>query len=439
MFAFPDLFPQKWLNPLMLLLLATLPQLILTLLNWKDGSLIWNEMDVSQRTHGLILFSFQIALLAGSAITGIVLRILRRRISPGVAGVLLVVPSIYLAAFVVQGQQIIPAGIPQWMLPSDQLLFHQFALTMPTVFFGLLRLVLLPTALEARTDFFMAAGVFLAAVFGWLPAMAVIIGLLPEPVAAFLMAITLFVAMALCLGAMLRFTACVYHAKRGTSIRSISLIALMLGLILPAAGMALNAAIPFPASFQTPGVYGVLLANAVFLMLPAVRNPWLHRFIWLGQCATFPFTLYFFLAFVSVLPVAPLAMFACGAGILILVPPALFVFHTSRIADGFCEEIRDGRRIVPAALGVCACLILPAWITGQAMVDRQQLQAAIRYFYSPEFSQNARFDGNPIRVRRTLVKLRDQKLGAQLPFISEFYNWMGRCRKFCVLGRVVSI
>jgi hypothetical protein len=185
----------------------------------------------------------------------------------------------------------------------------------------------------------------------------------------------------------------------------------------------LNRHISFPSDLQAESVYALTLANGCVLLLPNFRHPRLHRLVWLAQCASFPFTLYFFLIFLPYLPLSLLAMLYLGAGFLVLTPTALFLLHTRRLADGFRHQTQDSGRLSLALLAAAMFAILPASYIAEALIDRGNLRSAIDYVYSPSYHGNDRFDRSRGAVARSLERLRDRKAGLNLPFLSDFYSW----------------
>jgi len=76
-------------------------------------------------------------------------------------------------------------------------------------------------------------------------------------------------------------------------------------LIFPICGMGLNIAIPFPANLQTPGMWGFLLLSSLALLPTSVKRPAIRKIQFLVISTCFPFSLYFLLIFLPILPIAP--------------------------------------------------------------------------------------------------------------------------------------
>ncbi len=190
----------------------------------------------------------------------------------------------------------------------------------------------------------------------------------------------------------------------------------------PLAGLWLNRGIPFPVDFQSPVVYLLAFLNGIALMLPVVRSIFWHRAIWLAQCVLFPFSAYFFLVFLPWLPMSLFAMIAAGAGFLLLVPLVLGITHAYRLADGFREEVRDGRAWPVALLGIAAVLVLPALGLSGAWHDRVALDEALTYLYSPDYRHDITYPGSLPALASALQHLREVKHGIFLPFLTPIYE-----------------
>jgi hypothetical protein len=422
----------EWLTqPLHLLWISALPQALLLWLNARAYRLVSGEMDATQRTGAAVILAAELALLLGSAGLAIALRVRRQPLALVWNWPLLAATVGYLMwvtaqlGVTAQLPGLVPATVPEWIVSGGELLYYQFVLTMPLAFYAGLRLACFESHRSIGRDFartIFAGGVLFVLAFlasqtmRWLPdfvhrAPLILFWLLA-------VAVTL-----LLLGVLMRSLAISYVGVRSKGPAAMAGLVFVVGIAGPLAGLILNASIPFPVDFQTWEVYALTVLNGLLLMLPNHRHPWIHRLLWLSQCALFPFSLYFFLVFLPVLPLCLPAMFVMGAGLLIVTPSMLFVVHAQRLVDGYRCEVRDGSRWVPAALGILAALLLPAVYVGGALLDRAVLRGALDYAYTPSYRADAKpFPGSPARVGRSLENLRDFKAGLDLPFLTDLYK-----------------
>lgn len=420
----PPILSPATRNPGHLLWVWTLPQVFLLLMNVRSLGMIWGEMSEAQRVTGRWILGSEIAMLVGIGAFVSVLRRSGKPVSWALQWPLFAVAVAYLWLVFMASGSMIPASVSLWILPPQDFLYYQFAFVMPAAFFAAMQLACFETKLPRGTDI----GLSLATLFG-VPFLAVI-GVqalshlrlfrhLPET----LFAIVFLCGTILAIGALLRLVVMAYVGVRRKGPVALAIFTALVALAAPLGGLFLNRKIPFPADFQSLGVYALAALNGVVLLLPNFRSLRLHRAVWLAQCALFPFTLYFFVVFLPFLPLSLLAMIVMGAGFLILTPTALFVLHGQRILDGYRNEVRDGGRLLPALLGTAAVLAIPAAYTAHALHNHAVLSRAVDHAYTPDYRASG-FRGNPASVGRALLGLRDFKSGIQLPFLSDYYNWL---------------
>lgn len=428
----PVLLPCGILQPWVLALVWAVPQCVLLAINLQAWDLASGEVNQNERTAAQIILAMELISLGLGA--GLCLwlwrgkKLFQRRLGffP------LAASSLYLATAFLLAERAVPDTLAEWMLPHDQWILKQFALVMPAALFGAIR-VLCPNR-EGNEDY--------AARFGLSLGLAIGLLLLCFPFFIVTMSIASVIdpgftgplqilAVAGYLGfstfaaaAVLRICLSVYVRMRATSPKGLAFLTMLVALLGPMAGLLLNAGIPFPANFQTPGVYVLTVVTAVFLLLPNFSHPHLHRAVWLGQCALFPFSVYFFAVFLPFLPLTPLATMFFGLGLLMYVPSLLFLLHGFRILDGFRAEIRGGGKLMPAVLGLTAIMAGPAACTIQARWDRANLNEALDYLQYPDYAQTAKFHGSLDALHSSLIHLRDFKEGNYLPYLSEYYNWL---------------
>jgi len=422
------LLPPAASSPLVLLWVWLLPQALLLFLNLQAWDLASGEMAAPERAVAIGLFVGQLLLLLGGGAL-LVERRIRRRPLPRLAGLaLLLASSVYLAFVIIDGAEAVPASLRDWMLPPDQWVYKQFALVGPGALYGAFRL-LCP---DRESDFL--GGVFVSILAFTAPFALLLLVIGGAMSSAFLgidgkAASYLFVplylaASTLAIGAVLRVSVSAYVAARRWSPMALAALTILVALVLPLAGLALNARIPFPADFQIPALYALAVVNGLVLALPSFANPLAHRITWLAQCALFPFTAYFFAAFLPFLPLMPVAAICLGLGLLMGVPSALFLLHGSRILDGARAEMRDGPRWRPALLAALAIAAGPALLTAKILHERATLNQALDYLQYPDYAHAQPFRGDRSALRATLLSLREFKAGHYLPFYSEFYNWL---------------
>ena len=417
------LLPEGFCKPIALLAAVIVPQTVLQLLNWRSYLLVSGDMSADQIRTASLIFGVGCFIILGTAALAMTLHVNRGMLRLPWCGLLFALCAGYLAAVTYSINGLIPSSASLWIVPSDQLLYYQWMLVTPGLFYTLCRLACFDSSLDPGSDVVVSFG---AAAIGLLTAWIYVTTFAAYIDSATGIAITFIIILTgsiIIIGGLSRGTLIIYRAAASRWPRMLFVLTFLIGLAGPICGLLLNRKIPFPGDFQTASVYVLAAINGVALILPNFASRRLHLFVWLLLCALFPYTLYFFLLFLPWLPLGVPMILFLGAGFLILTPMLLFLVHGQRIADGFAAEVRDEPAWKPALLGCAAMLAIPAWLTGQALMDRVVLHGALDYFYSPDYLAD-RYSGNRPALRRSLERLRDFKAGVQLPFLSDYYNWI---------------
>lgn len=184
---------------------------------------------------------------------------------------------------------------------------------------------------------------------------------------------------------------------------------IIIALVLPICGLLLNITIPFPADYQNPLVYVLTVLNGIILLTP-LNN----RSGYFLRCATFPFTLYFFVVFLPFLPLSLLAIMVIGAGFLMLAPLLLFWHHIRLLA-------KDWKRY-PKYIPAIAVLVLPALFTVHIEYDRAKLRNILDYTFAQNVLTDAKIPAAPAQIKRILIRAYAAKNASDIPFISTWYN-----------------
>ncbi|MBU4198360.1 MAG: MSEP-CTERM sorting domain-containing protein [Verrucomicrobia bacterium] len=418
-----QLFGDILRKPAFILWTMILPQLLLLAINISSWNLVSGEMSAIQKGNAFMIGAFEVALLGAGAIAFTGLQILKKGVGRILSVGIILAHIGYLWTFTSAMRQLVPTSVADWILPGGELLYYQYALIMPALFYAGFRLVSFEIPLRQIADFGVSLGVLLLLPIAWFVVFS-LARFLPwgfEP--PVIIGIVFFVASTvIALLAFLRVLLIVYAwVNRVVHGRLVLLV--VTGIAAPIGGLLLNIAYPFPYDFQDPWVYILTILNGLILLIPTPKTTSLRVGIWYLRALVFPFSLYFFVVFLPFLPLSLLAMLACGAGCLILAPTLLFVIHTRCLLD-------EGRALIPQkgwtvvlALLVAGVLTIPAGYTVRALYDRQALMSAVDAVYSRD-ADVTRVSFNPHSALRAVERLRNQKNGIQVPFISDYYNWL---------------
>lgn len=201
-----------------------------------------------------------------------------------------------------------------------------------------------------------------------------------------------------------------------------ALLITLAAFVFPIGGLVLNSYFPFPWNFQSTTIYILCGINALILGIGAIDRFHGNRWIWLAQCASFPFTLYFFLIFLPFLPLTIPGILAFGGGVLILAPTILFMVHGRTILDGFRLESKRSNWKTALAMALVASVLMPSFFINRAHADRTAVHQALDYVYSPQLHPRVGFHGDLSSIQRSLESLRDFKEGIYLPIVSDYYQ-----------------
>ncbi|HMO03942.1 MAG TPA: MSEP-CTERM sorting domain-containing protein [Kiritimatiellia bacterium] len=410
------LLPDLVYHPLLLLLLCTLPYVALLGLHLHAFDLVRGELDAEGRGAHVTVFALLGGLiLVSSALGGWIWRT-GRRVNVPVALLLFGAGFGYLWIFMLLAEDLVPRSVGAWMLSIDELGYNHLSLVAPSLFYALVLLAGTPVAAMGKRDAVFSASVVIAIPLFWaVIAQAIFAINWDVDLPAWLLAFMMFMMTAMMLLAFLRM---LLHLHRWLG--GMAILPVLAGLVFPLAGLALNAAIPFPSDLQDPRVYLFTAINGLALCLPAFTPAWIVP-VWFLRVALFPFTIYFFILFLPFLPLSIPAMIVMGAGFLILAPTLLFVVQAQRIvSEGMAIALARGfwRTFALLLLGLA---IVPAGYLGRAWWHRHALEQAINAVYAPDFAV-----ADPgIDTRSALAaleRLRAMKEGIYTPLLSEIYD-----------------
>jgi len=417
------LLPDFIKRPSMLLWVAVIPQILLLLHNCRVLWLCAAEASSENLAAFGISFAIEVSLLAltlGAWHSGFRQKALIRW--PWFL-VLLVVQIGYLWFFTTNIWRIIPSNVDRWIVDEGTVSFYTFTFIVPGIFFSGMQLACFELPISRLKDLILSIllTVIAPALFYFIFLSTTILSRGRfESIFVFLWPLFFVVLTVAMFTGLIRLMVLLYNwiSERGDLGQMI--FAILIGIAGPIAGLAINSFIPFPANFQSLPVYIMALVNGVIVLLPSVKK--YSKTILFLRSSTYPFTFYFFLVFLPFLPVAMFAIFALGSGFLMLVPVLLFVLHTKKLADDFKVCASGIGAKISILLVILGLSILPGYFLWQASSDKQAINQALHYAYSPDYETRQEFKGDTKLICRTLLNLKHFKDGLQLPYISDVYN-----------------
>ena len=401
-----------------------------TLVLWSSQytySIVVGDLSPNERWASLGLAMVLASIVVASAIMALRGQFRRQPLSNAQCYTLLTMSLTVMASGLTFTEYTLPWTLPEWLVARDELLYRSFAMGMLGAFYPMLILSSYPARRHVAVELAKATGVIflcLGGTYGFLQLCAALFRdiYFTEWQRFLSIGLAMFVGGTVLSCAVIRTTLVSYTSIRRLHPYGQQTFMFIVAIAGPIGGLWLNRHIEFPVDFQAPIVYLLSLVNGIILMLPVVRSLFWHRAIWLAQCVMFPFSAYFFLVFLPWLPLSPFAMIILGSGFLMLVPLVLGLVHGYRIVDGYREEVRDGPKWKPALLGLIAITVLPAGFGLSMYQDRQSLNEALTYIYSPDYRKDTIYKGDLGRLENSLQHLRNMKHGVYLPFISPIYN-----------------
>jgi hypothetical protein len=426
---FPEMLKSRW----SVLFSAIIPSIVAFLVNALAFWIVWDEMKEPSR-HAYSYVLLVTSLLP--AVVGLLAFCFRRTIHGLVQFAIGLCCLGHVIAFCYLISKTLPSDTPQWMV-GESFVLIQFSTMVPGMFLALWRIASLRTALSPLKDF--ALSILVTAVGpGLLYAISVcgsiifrvsrdssmtwvnMIWKIVFPVIMVVAPVFFFIGLLRCL-----MWVRTYLVEKSQKFKALQIAYVgAVALVFPIAGLLLNRLIPFPSDFQNPWPYVFTIINACALMMPVTGYVWIDSVTRLMRWVMMPFTFYFFIVFLPFMPFALFAILGMGTGFLILAPTLLLVVHGQQLK----RDVEDAKMKGTSLRGfylcaVAALLILPASFVLNAEYDRLILHQTLDYYYSRDDATDSRSPVSPRDVKRILKNVRAFKDGAEIPYLTNWYNW----------------
>jgi len=442
------LLPKKAFSPWMLILFGAIPQLILFLVNLSSYSMVAKDLSPEQQWNWAVLGLGSLGMAAlycavtwylkrQGKLVGVVECLLG--FIPPVAFLVIVFGAVAMFGASVS---LLPEGAERWLLTEDVFFTTQLTFVMPGILLPVVLLAGWPSGgwpvgigeVERKKSTEFKFGLAILAVAGlcllgfWLMLTTSIgfLGAIP------MMLMVAGIGIMIGIGLIKLVLASIRSAARSGHNTQI-VLATLLCLVFPLAGLMVNLSIPFPGSFRGIGIWVLACVNAMFLLVPPLKGRG-ELFPWLARIALLVFPLYFTAVYLPFLPFAVPALFVWGAGLLMLAPILLLLFQASRIVAGW-HQLRAHSGFSKASLAVYAVLAftaLPAAFVARCVHDRSVLRTGLDHAFvgntgldseTGEFTtEDVVFNGSLSSMRRALTNLYRVKHGDWLPYTTAAYN-----------------
>ncbi len=421
-------------KPLVFLLCAMAPQLLLFAGGWYIYSLVAHDESLNLELWRALSIALAILFLSFSGLG--IFRLLTKRSLPWRLSLLyLPVYIAWLYWMLSNFHRLIPSNIPRWCLSGEEFLLAPGGLLMPGILYSLLLIVYRFTPVQTKGWKNLLAALIIPG--GWYLFFHVVIPArrVPEsPYWTHALVLLFVISAASFLFLLLRW---LVVCARNRSPRKQQLLLLFFGLVFPLLGLYLDNSMPYLgqsplplsyADFSHPlfAIFAVL--NGLALLLSPPSMPFLRLVLFCLRCALLPFTLYFFLAFLPLIPFALVLITWLGVGLLVLTPTLLFFLHLDKLWNDYLALRTLKSRTLLLAAAVTSFVLLPLAISLSFLADRLAIDQALRALRSPDYSVSGT-SLNRQRLTRTVNNIMHHKhkqnnFFAFTPFLDAYYRYL---------------
>ncbi len=432
------------LNPKWLYLINTTPLILLLLLFWSQYSIIKTILDADTlhawRVLGIGLLSLTVINFGYTFFLDTQKK--ETPIEYSYVALVLYVGFLYLM-FNFQ-KHWSPSEVPNWMLSEDIQLFT-YSFFIPTILYSIIVLVVhfTPNAQNQKAwiSFILAFSLPLVSYLF----MLVLIPLLQGFNSDFPIHILTVMGIAITILFQFFLIRSVYIIASQSSVtwNKYKLFwKIPITILLPLIGLMINNGTFFkifsPQSVSGNGIIGdfnnywfyiLAIINGILLCMPEIENKLVRLMIFALRSLTFSYTLYFFIIFLPFLPFSILAIIFAGTGILLLSPLLLFIVHVIELSKDFALLKSHISKFVLLGVSVISLLIIPIVITIHYTKDKQTLNLALEYIYSPQLSTDYQIDLESLQNTLTALKNQNKSnrssgMGSNAPFLTSYYKWL---------------
>ncbi|WP_176461805.1 MSEP-CTERM sorting domain-containing protein [Anaeromicrobium sediminis] len=181
--------------------------------------------------------------------------------------------------------------------------------------------------------------------------------------------------------------------------------------------------------FSHPVFYIVTIITCVSLSFVRVLDERIKLILYGIKSITFSFTLYFFIIFVQLLPLAMIGLILFGLGILMIVPIFLMIVHIICLWNDFMSLKIKGGKLSLALIFVIGISVIPASFYMTVKNDRDNFNRAMEYVYERGLEDTKKSEINIGGIKRTLTNIkyikgleRNDRGKTTIPYITSFYE-----------------
>lgn len=213
------------------------------------------------------------------------------------------------------------------------------------------------------------------------------------------------------------------------------IVSIIVGLILPLAGLLLNQFAFFNGMGDYSSIYFYIVAvlTGVLLILPEFKDIKAKLAVFFLKSVCFSYTIYFFITFMPFIPLALVLTIALGLGFLLVAPTLLFIVHTKSLVEDFraIKAYTDNKKIVYATVLIflVGILVIPTSMTQAFLTDKYTINKSLEYVFEAGYEQ-----GNQVKISQSSLRRIMKNIACNseeehwlevypnTPYISSFYN-----------------
>lgn len=422
---------KKVYSPYWLLFTVTIPQIIIFVIFSGIFKIINSELTEKYIANWIAMAGFLGILCLGITIYAGYCIAKKEYINKMMGFILLGLYIPFYFIYLIKSSEIIPSGIPDWMMFGVEPDLYMMTFIMPIIIYSLLLIVIY--SCEKNRQYSVSLDIlyiFLIPTFWYLIFFTVIplvhtnftdvienLGFLFFILTGF--AFLFFIMRAVYL-----------YLKRNPKAYENGIF--IITLICPIMGLALNESIGnIFGNFTSIYFYIFAIATGIILIIPLVQNKKIRLALFIGKSITFVYTLYFFIVFLPYFPFSIIIMIF-GFGILMISPLILMFIHVNSLYLDY-KYLKDNynKKLIILIL-VIGILTIPVSIGFTVENDRGNLDTALKFAYQQNLNEYKELNLNINAVKRSLENIKSMKeedsrgwdiITKKIPYISAFYNW----------------
>lgn len=427
---------KKILKPYWLFLTVTIPQVFLFAVFYRVYDKIGTGLSDVDRQYWLIYGVVLGAMLLIFTAYALCKQIKKREVTKLDAIAILVAYIAVVYALIYNYRKIIPASIPSWMFFDMNPLLVIAICFMPMMLYCIMACVVLfapkqgyklwkdiVIAMAIPLFFYILVQVINNVLFSWFDYYSDFIGHFFMVLVVAASVIFMFLAM--------RIILYLFNKKK----RSWRIVSIIVGLVLPLAGLLLNQFAFFQAMGDYSSIYFYIVAvlTGVLFIFPEFKNIKARLVVFFLKSVCFSYTIYFFITFMPFIPLALILTIALGLGFLLMAPTLLLIVHTRSLAEDFkaIKSHTDSKRMIYSTMLIffVGILVIPTCVTVTFLKDRYTINKSLEYVFEAGYEQEYQVKISQSSLRRTMKNIEsNSKEGDWLevypntPYINSFYN-----------------